>query len=57
MGELLDYFQKITPAELARLREKDQRVSTRDKERLLKKVAEIEEVVNKLGEKILIKQM
>lgn len=55
--ELYKHFENIPPAELARLRDKEQRLSTRDKQRLLKKIAEIEEILKKRGEKIEIKKM
>lgn len=55
--ELYKHIENIPPSELARLRDKEQRLSTRDKQRLLKKVAEIEEIINKRGEKIEIKKM
>ena len=54
MAGLPDYFENMNHAELAKVRGKDQRLSTRDKERLLKKVAEIKSVATKLGEKLFI---
>lgn len=57
MGDLKDHIEKISPAELARLREKDQRLSSRDKALLLKKVVEIEKILNKRGEKIIVKKV
>lgn len=44
---LYKFFEEITPAELSKLREKRQETSTRDKNLLLKKVAEIEEILTK----------
>lgn len=54
--ELSDLFKNITPAELAKLREKRQDTSTRDKNSLVKKVVEIEEVLQKLNIEISLKK-
>ncbi len=50
--ELYKLFETISPAELSKLREKRQDTSTRDKQALLKKVSEIEEILTKLNMKI-----
>lgn len=55
--KLYEHIKSISPAELARLREKEQRLSTRDKLLLLKKVAEIERILEKRGEIIEIKKI
>lgn len=47
--KLQNFFQGISPAELAKVRGKMQEASTRDKKRLLKKIIEIEKIVNDLG--------
>lgn len=47
--ELYKFFENISPAELSKLREKRQDTSTRDKQSLLKKVSEIEEILKKLN--------
>lgn len=56
-NELHDHFLNIPPAELAKLRGKDQRLSTRDKQRLLTKIAEIESILEKRGERIIVKKI
>lgn len=50
-SELYNFFKNITPVELANIRGKRQETSTRDKERLLKKVEEIDEILKKLNVK------
>lgn len=55
--ELQKLFEKTSPSELARIREKMQEASTRDKKRLLKKVIEIEKIVLDLGFKIELKEI
>jgi len=42
-------FENTSPALLAKVRGKMQEASTRDKKRLMKKVIEIENIVNDLG--------
>lgn len=54
--ELYKFIENITPAELAKLREKRQDTSTRDKASLLKKVSEIEEILFKLNVEISLKK-
>lgn len=54
-AELYIFFENISPAELSKIRGKRQETSTRDKERLLKKVAEIDEILVKLNVKFTIK--
>ena len=54
--KLYELIDNITPAELAKIRNKRQETSTRDKERLLKKVAEIEEVIQMLKFEISFKK-
>lgn len=54
--ELYKFFNDLPPAELAKLREKRQDTSTRDKNLFLKKVAEIEEVLNKKNIEISLKK-
>ena len=44
-NKLYKFFESLSPAELAEIRGKRQETSTRDKSRLLKKVAEIEEIL------------
>lgn len=55
-NKLYDLINNITPAELAKLREKRQETSTRDKKLLLNKVAEIEEIIQKLNFEISLKK-
>jgi hypothetical protein len=43
-NELYKFFENLSPVELAKLREKRQDTSTRDKNLLLKKVSEIEAI-------------
>jgi len=50
--ELYKLLENISPAELSKLRGKRQDTSTRDKQSLLKKVSEIEEILTKLNMKI-----
>lgn len=56
-NELYKFFENITPSELSRVREKRKETSTRDKERLMKKVIEIEEILQKFNAKISIKKV
>ncbi|PWN59999.1 hypothetical protein [Chryseobacterium oncorhynchi] len=53
-SELYKFFENISPAELAKLRQKRQDTSTRDKATLLKKVSEIEEILSKLNVEIFL---
>jgi len=55
--ELQKLFENTSPAELAKVRNKMQEASTRDKKRLLKKVIEIEKIVNDLGFEIELKKI
>ncbi|WP_159479800.1 hypothetical protein [Chryseobacterium sp. 18068] len=48
-SELYKFFGNISPAELAKVRDKRQDTSTRDKASLLKKVSEIEQILEKLN--------
>ncbi|MCS4229280.1 hypothetical protein M2408_005427 [Sphingobacterium sp. BIGb0165] len=50
--ELYELFESISPAELSKLRGKRQDTSTRDKQSLLKKVSEIEDILKKLNMRI-----
>ena len=50
--ELYELFESISPAELSKLRGKRQDTSTRDKQSLLKKVSEIEDILKKLNKRI-----
>lgn len=54
--ELYNFFKNISPAELSKVREKRQDTSSRDKNLLLKKVVEIEEILNKLNVEISLKK-
>lgn len=54
--ELFQFFDNLTPSELSKLREKRQETSTRDKVLLLKKVAEIEDILEKLKIEISLKK-
>lgn len=54
--ELYNFFKSMSPAELAKLRDKRQETSTRDKERFLKKVEEVEEVLKKLNVKFTLEK-
>lgn len=54
--ELYKFLENISPGELAKIREKRQDTSTRDKTLLLKKVAEIEDILTKLNMKISLKK-
>lgn len=47
--ELEKLFENTSPAKLAKVRGKMQEASTRDKKRLMKKIIEIEKIVNDLG--------
>lgn len=53
--ELYNFFENISPAELSKLRGKRQETSTRDKATFLKKVAEIEDILQQLNVKIIVK--
>lgn len=55
-NKLYDLINNITPAELAKIRNKRQETSTRDKKLLLNKVAEIEEVIQMLNFEISLKK-
>lgn len=55
-NKLYKFFEEMTPAELSKLREKRQETSTRDKNLLLKKVAEIEEILSKKNIEISLKK-
>jgi len=57
MGELKEQIENITPFELARLRGKRVDHSTRDKNNLLKKIDEIEEILKQVGKKIEVKNI
>ena len=48
-NEIYKLLVNISPAELAKLRNKRQDTSTRDKASLLKKVSEIEQILEKLN--------
>jgi len=50
--QLYELFESISPAELSKLRGKRQDTSTRDKQSLLKKVTEIEDILKKLNKRI-----
>jgi|GEM_PF-1767376 len=54
--ELYKFFEDMSPAELAKLRGKRQDTSTRDKNTLLKKVSEIEEILSKKDIEISLKK-
>lgn len=54
--KLYELIDNITPAELAKLRNKRQDTSTRDKKLLLNKVSEIEEIVQMLKFEISLKK-
>lgn len=56
-NELYNFLEKLSPAELAKIREKRQDTSTRDKSLLLKKVAEIEVILSKLNVEISLKKV
>ncbi len=51
-----DFFENLTPSELAKLRGKRQDTSTRDKKLLLKKIKEIEEILLQLNVEISLKK-
>lgn len=55
--ELEKFFLALPPVELAKVRNKMQEASTRDKKRLLKKVIEIEKIVFDLGFEIELKEI
>jgi hypothetical protein len=46
---LIELFENISPAELAALRGKQQQTSTRDKKSWIKKIKEIQDVLDKLN--------
>lgn len=52
--KLSKLIEKTIPAKLAKIRGKRQETSTRDKARFIKKVEEVEQVVKKLGYKIML---
>lgn len=56
-SELYEFIKGLTPSELAKIRGKRQDTSTRDKNLLLKKVAEIEEILQKKSVKISLKKV
>ena len=49
---LYEFIKSIKPAELAEIRGKRQNDSTRDKKNLLKRVKEIEEILEVYGKRI-----
>ena len=53
---LSEFFESITPAELSKIRGKRQETSTRDKSSFLKKVKEIEEILQKKNIEISLKK-
>lgn len=53
---LYKFFEDMPPAELAKLRGKRQDTSTRDKNTLLKKISEIEEILSKENIEISLKK-
>lgn len=55
-NEIYKFFENISPAELAKLRNKRQDTSTRDKTSLLKKISEIEEILSKLNVEVSLKR-
>ncbi len=55
--ELYKFFEDLKPSELAKIREKSQETSSRDKARLLKKVAEIDEILKKKNIEISLKKV
>ena len=55
-SELYKFIKNISPAELAKHRQKRQDTSSRDKALLLKKVLEIEQVLSKLNVEISLKK-
>lgn len=55
-SELYKFFKNINATDLAKIREKRQDTSTRDKSRILKKVEEIEEILSKLNVEISLKK-
>lgn len=54
-NKLYTFFDNISPAELSKIRGKRQDTSTRDKAKLLKKVIEIEEILQKLNVEVTLK--
>lgn len=54
--ELYNFFDKISPAELSKLRGKRQETSTRDKTTFLKKISEIEDVLEKSNVNVSLKK-
>lgn len=56
-SEFYKFFKNFSPAELSKLRGKQQETSTRDKTLLLKKVSEIEGILNKLDIEISLKKI
>ena len=55
-SDFYKFFENISPAELAKIRGKRQDTSTRDKNLLLKKVEEIQEILKKLDVEISLKK-
>lgn len=55
-SEFYKFFKNISPSELSKLRGKRKETSTRDKTLLLKKVAEIEEILQKKNIEISVKE-
>lgn len=54
--KLSQFFEKISPTELAKLRDKRQDTSTRDKKLLLKKIKEVEDILLQLNVEISLKK-
>jgi len=54
--ELYRFFENLSPAELSKLRGKRQETSTRDKTNFLKKISEIEEILQKLNVRVSLKK-
>ena len=55
-NKLYNLFDELSPTELAKALGKDQTNSTRDKNRFLKKVVEIQHVLNKLNIELFFKK-
>lgn len=53
---LYKYIESIAPSEIAKFTEVDSRLSTRKKANILKKVLEIEKILEKSGVDVLIKK-
>ena len=56
MSMLLNTIKNTSPSELAKIRGRRIETSTRDKKRLLTKVAQIQSIIEKLGYEIEIKK-